>query len=135
MGHLTEEPFEYGGKDPEGGVYILAVDEDRHHACRCLFQLCKDPPDAGGLSGPWRAAEVDVDGACAVQGRAECRGELPELRVAVVDGFWCIIEFKDIIVADECLVVHEIVVHHDEGLGCDVILIGRAWGESEVSRY
>lgn len=35
----------------------------------------------------------------------------------VVDGgFWCILEFKDLSVADECLVVHVVVMRHGEGL-------------------
>ena len=37
-----------------------------------------------------------------------------------MDGFWCVIEFKDFVVPDECLVVHEVMVfevvmRHDEG--------------------
>jgi len=51
-----------------------------------------------------------------VQGRADCPCEFPELRVAIVDGFRSIMAFKDISAADECLVVHEVVMRHDEGL-------------------
>ena len=50
-----------------------------------------------------------------------------------MNGFRCIIEFKDISVADECLVVHEVMVRHSEGLGCEVILVGRVGGESEMA--
>lgn len=60
-----------------------------------------------------------------MQGRAECRCKLSEFLVAIVNGVRCIVEFKDISVADECLVVHEVMVRHSEGLGCEVILVGQ----------
>lgn len=130
-GLLTEEPLENGGKDTERGVHTFAVDKNGHHTWRSLLQLIEDSSHAGGLPGPGRPAEVGVDGASSLQCGAECRCKLPELLVAVVDSFGCIVEFKDLSVADECLVVHEVVMRHVEGLGWGVILVGWAGGENE----
>lgn len=130
-GLLAKEMLEYGCKDPEGGTDSPAVDEDGDHTGGGLFQFAEDPPDTGGLPGPRRAAEVGVDGACPLQGGAEGSRELAELAVTIVDVVWCVVELKDLMVADECLVVHKIVLRHVEGSEWGVILVERVWGENE----
>ena len=112
---MPEEPFKDGGKDTKGGIDVFTVDEDRHNTGKGLLQFVKYSPDAGGLTGSRRPAKVGIDGSCSLQGRAQGSCELAELNVTIVDGFGCIIEFKDFVVTDECLVVHEIVMRHDEG--------------------
>ena len=49
--------------------------------------------------------------------------------VMIVDSFWRIIECKDVVVPDECLVVHEIIVfeimtcHDVKGQECGVMVV------------
>ena len=69
-GLMPKKPFKDGGKDTKGGIDVFTVDEDRHNTGKGLLQFVKYSPDAGGLTGPRRAAKVGVDGACSLQGRA-----------------------------------------------------------------
>ena len=67
---VSKKPFKDDCKDPAGGVCAITVDKDRHHALGSLLKFAEYSVDAGGLTGPRRAAKVGVDGACSLQGRA-----------------------------------------------------------------
>ncbi|WP_218185257.1 hypothetical protein, partial [Methanogenium cariaci] len=52
-----------------------------------------------------------------------------------MDGFRSVIEFKDLRVTDECLVVHEVMLRHGKELEWGGLIggVGRAEGESVCS--